>query len=160
MRNLVWGCCCLLLFAITIGCDSKPKANYGKLGLVAVGGRITLDGQPLATAVVTFEDTGDGTFSFGQTDSSGNYKLRLDSDMMGVKPGKKIVRISTSRKILGLNASEEAGEGSEGDAKPKPAKELVPDKYDKKSELTVDVTASNRTFNFELTSSAKSGGGS
>ena len=160
MRSLVWGGCCLLLFANTVGCDSKPKADYGKLGLVAVGGRITLDGQPLAKAVVTFEDAGDGTFSFGQTDSSGNYKLRLDTEMMGVKPGKKIVRISTTRKILGLNSSEAGDEGNEGDAKPEPAKELVPDKYHKKSELTVDVTASNRAFNFELTSSVKSSGGS
>lgn len=152
----------MMAFAITSGCESKPKGVYGTLGLVSVSGRVTLDGQPLANAVITFDDAQDGTFSYGQTDSSGNYKLRLDSDMMGVKPGKKIVRISTTRKILGLNSSEEGGESSSegGTAKPESAKELVPDKYYKKSELTADVTASNKTFNFELTSSAVSGGGS
>jgi hypothetical protein len=152
----------MLTIAMASGCESKPKAIYGTLGLVSVSGRVTLDGQPLAKAVITFDDVQDGTFSFGQTDSSGNYKLRLDSDMMGVKPGRKIVRISTTRKILGLNSSEEGGESNSegGVAKPEMEKELVPDKYYKKSELTAEVSASNKTFNFELKSSSTFGIGS
>lgn len=153
--------CLVLLAVLMAGCDSKPSSNYGSLGLVSVGGRITLDGQPLAKAVVSFDDA-DGTFSFAQTDSSGYYRLKFDSEMLGCKPGKKTVRISTTRKILGLNSSEEGGETSSDEqaAKTEPPKELVPAKYYKKSELTADVTASNRSFNFELTSSASSGGGS
>ena len=162
MRSRSLGCFWVLSFAIASGCDSKPKANYSKLGLVTVSGRVTLDGQPLAQAVVTFDDVQDGTFSFGQTNSSGNYKLRLDSDMMGVRPGRKIVRISTSRKILGLNSFESGGEsGSDEPAeKSEPAKELVPIRYNKKSELAADVSASNQTFNFELISTSPPGGGS
>ena len=154
--------CLMLAFAISSGCESKPKADYGALGLVSVSGRVTLDGRPLAKAVITFDDAQDGTFSYGQTDSGGNYKLRLDSDMMGVKPGKKIVRISTTRKILGLNSSEAGGESNSegGAAKSETAKELVPDKYYKKSELTADVSTSNKSFNFELNSTSPPGGGS
>ncbi len=158
MRSRALGCLWVLSFAIASGCDSKPKADYSKLGLVTVSGRVTLDGQPLARAVITFDDVQDGTFSFGQTNSSGNYKLRLDSDMMGVKPGRKIVRISTSRKILGLNSSESGSEsGSDEPAeKSERAKELVPSRYNKKSELTADVSASNQTFDFELNSKVAS----
>ena len=152
MRGHAFGVGLVLALAMLSGCESKPKAAYGSLGLVSVSGRVTLDGQPLAKAVITFDDVHDGTFSYGQTDSGGNYTLQLDSDMRGVKPGKKIVRISTARKILGLNSSEEAGESSvDGDAvKPVVGKERVPDKYYKNSELTAEVSPSNRTFHFDL----------
>lgn len=152
MRGNAFGMGLALALAMVSGCESKPKAAYGSLGLVSVNGRVTLNGQPLAQAVITFDDVQDGTFSYGQTDSGGNYTLQLDSDMRGVKPGKKIVRISTARKILGLNSSEEGGESSlDGDAvKPETAKELVPDKYYKNSELTAEVSSSKRTFHFDL----------
>ncbi len=152
LHRSAFGVGLVLALAMVSGCESKPKAAYGSLALVSVSGRVTLNGRPLAKAVITFDDTQDGTFSFGQTDSDGNYKLRLDSDMLGVKPGKKIVRVSTTRKLLGLNSSEEAGESSLDGAtgKLEVAKELVPDKYNKNSELTVDVSEKSRTFNFDL----------
>ena len=151
-RENAFGVGLVLALAMMSGCESKPKAAYGSLGLVSVNGQVMLNGQPLAKAVITFDDVQDGTFSYGQTDSGGNYTLQLDSDMRGVKPGKKIVRISTTRKILGLNSSEEGGESSlDGDAvKPEAAKERVPDKYYKNSELTADVSSSKRTFHFDL----------
>lgn len=155
-------CFLMLMIAMGSGCESKPKGFYGSLELVYVSGRVTLDGQPLAKAVITFDDAQDGSFSFGQTDSGGYFKLRLDSDMMGVKPGRKIVRISTTRKLLGLNTSEEGGESSSegGAAKPATEQELVPDIYYKRSELTAEVSASKTTFNFQLKSSPAVGGGS
>lgn len=152
MRGNAFGVGIVLALVLASGCESKPKAAYGSLGLVSVSGRVTLNGQPLAKAVVTFDDVQDGTFSYGQTDSHGHYTLQLDSDMRGVKPGKKIVRISTARKILGLNSSEEAGESSLDGAviKPEAAKERVPDKYYKNSELKAEVSPSSRTFHFDL----------
>ena len=54
----------------------------------------------LADAVVTF-DGDDGQFSYGLTDAAGHYTLQFDSVKQGVKTGKKTVRISTTRKILG-----------------------------------------------------------
>ena len=161
MRSRTLGCWVALSLAIASGCESKPATDYGKLGLVSVSGRVTLDGEPLAKAVITFDDVQDGTFSFGQTDSGGQYKLRFDSDMPGVKPGRKIVRISTSRKILGLNSSESGGEGGSDERveKPEPAKELVPGRYNRKSGLTADVGPSNRTFHFELSSKSAAADG-
>src|SRR5882762_5143855 len=99
--------CLLGLVVIGIGCETRPKANYDRLNLVKAGGTITLNGQSLPGAVVSFDDPTDGTFSYGLTNSSGHFKLQIDSVMAGVKPGAKIVRISTTRKILGLNTKEE-----------------------------------------------------
>lgn len=144
--------------AALLGCSGAPQANYGLLNLVDAYGTVTLDGKPLPDAVVTF-DAKDGQFSYGLTDSRGRYTLQIDSVKRGVTPGRKTVRISTSRKILGLNSSEEGSGGGEGASESEPAKELVPDKYYKKSELTAEVSASNTTFNFELKSSSASGGG-
>lgn len=142
-----------LMLLITCGCSTVPATDYGKLGLVDVSGTITLDGQPLADAVVTFEDPASGQFSFGRTDSSGAYEMQLDSEMWGVVPGEKLVRISTTRKILGLNSDEEGGseEGEEGPAAPR-AEEAVPEKYNTKSELRVTVSESESTFDFDLKS--------
>ncbi|MEK6257794.1 MAG: carboxypeptidase-like regulatory domain-containing protein [Planctomycetota bacterium] len=148
----------LFSVAALLGCSGAPRANYGRLNLVDAYGTVTLDGKPLPNAVVTF-DAEDGQFSYGLTDSRGRYKLQIDSVKSGVTPGRKTVRISTSRKILGLNSSEEESGGGEGASESGRAKELVPDKYYKKSELTAEVSASNTTFNFELKSSSASGGG-
>ena len=106
------------------GCGSGTKARYDTVELVTASGRVTLDGEPLAQAVVSFEDPTNGSFSFGLTDPSGYYKLQLDSVKAGVTVGKKAVRISTTRKILGLNSAEEAGESnSEGAPKAAPEPE-------------------------------------
>lgn len=143
----------LLMVTTTSGCGFGPAAEYGKLDLVSVSGTITLDDQPLPAAVVTFEDPANGAYSYGLTGSNGSYTLRLDSVKSGVTTGKKIVRVSTTRKILGLNSSEESGESStEGTAKAAPEPEKVPERYNKKSELTADVSSSQTKFDFKLLS--------
>lgn len=148
--------CVLLAFT---GCSPVPSTDYSKLGLVDVSGTIMLDGIPLAGAVVTFENPETEQFSYGRSDGDGRYTLQLDSDQGGVTPGKKIVRISTTRKILGLTDFEDGESAEDGEAQadgdqaaPEKSKELVPDKYYRKSELTVDVSSSNTTFDFDLTS--------
>jgi hypothetical protein len=156
MRHVFTFCSVLLTLAASLGCNNAPSSDYSKLGLVNARGKVTLDGQPLAKAVISF-DAEDGQFSYGLTDAGGNYTLQLDSEKRGVTPGKKIVRISTTRKILGLNTGEGEGEGDGGegaDGKPlkSDAKELVPDKYYKKSELTVEVTSGKTVYDFDLKS--------
>lgn len=140
---------CLVAFT---GCSVVPQPDYGKLKLVDAYGKVTLDGQPLPNAVITFEAP-DGQFSYALTDSAGKYTLQLDSEKAGVTPGQKIVRISTTRKILGLNAKEGEGEGDPVQkSAPEAPKELVPEKFNKKSELQVEVTADKRDYNFDLKS--------
>jgi hypothetical protein len=135
-----------------LGCSGVPQSDYSQLGLVDAYGTITLDSKPLENAVVTF-DAADGQFSYGLTDANGNYKLQLDSVKSGVTPGPKTVRISTTRKILGLNTTEGEGEADPGQKRAADApKELVPEKYNKQSELKVEVTPDKREYNFDLRS--------
>lgn len=144
-----------LLLGAVVGCNTSPQMRYDSVQLVEASGTVTLDGKPLPNAVVTFESPETGQFAYGMTDSDGYYTLQFDSAVDGVTPGRKIVRISTTRKILGLNSEEEAGEGGgegEGAAAAAPEKELVPAKYNKSSELTVEVTPDQTEYDFELSS--------
>ncbi len=147
----------LVILVATAGCGG-PVADYSMVDLVNGQGVVTLDGKPLASAVVTFEDPTDETFSYAMTDADGKYVLQFDSEMKGVKTGKKVVRISTTRKILGLNSKPgQAPEGEDGTAPkapaPKgPAGELVPDRYNKNSELTADVVQGTTQYDFALQS--------
>lgn len=151
------------LFAALVlsGCSATNSIDYGKVSLVGVSGTVTLDGQPLAAAVITFEDAASGNFSFARTNSSGEYTLQFDSEKDGVTPGKKVVRLSTTRTILGLRGEEgaEAGEASpESSVAAEKKKDLVPACYDKDSKLTVEVTASSGTFDFDLKSDCSTTG--
>ncbi len=144
---------CLLF---TAGCGGvAPTANYSTVTLLRVSGAVTLDGKPLPAAVVTF-DAEDGQFSYGLTDSNGKFSLQFDSAKSGVTPGQKTVRISTTRKILGLNSKEDGGgedSGGEGESSksPRPT-ELVPARYNQKSNLFVEVSSSKKHFEFPLVS--------
>lgn len=156
----------ILLFAVTTsaltGCEQTPQADYSKVDLLNVGGTVTMDGAPLVNAVVTFESPETGSFSYALTDLEGHYQLQFDSEMAGVTPGEKIVRISTAKKILGLNSNEEGGgdnaaefaeEGDEREAVASArAAELVPARYHRDSDRRVTVSASNTNFDFALTS--------
>jgi hypothetical protein len=121
------------------GCGAGD--GYAELGLVEVTGTVTLDDKPLAGANVSFESA-DKRSATGKTDAAGKYSLMYDSQTRGTTPGPKIVRITTA----------EVGEGggaAEGSAA---AKESIPPRYNRQSELTADVSASNKIFNFDLKS--------
>ncbi len=140
---------CLLALLLT-GCSATNSIDYGKVTLAQVSGTVTFDGQPLAGAVITFEDPTNGNFSFARTNSEGHYTLQFDSDVDGVTHGKKIVRLSTTRNILGLRGEEGKEEGeqpSEGGQQKR--SEAVPDCYNKDSKLSVEVTGSAE-ISFEL----------
>lgn len=143
-----------LIGGLFVGCDARSHADYSKIGLVEVSGEVSLDGEPLPNAVILFEAP-DGQFSYGVTDASGAYELLLDSRMSGVTPGEKTVRISTSRKLLGVNTTS-GGEVPEqeqlaGDL------ERVPARYNKASELRVVVPVSGgEQFDFALEGDGKS----
>ncbi len=124
------------------------RSNYEAITLVDVSGTVKLDGNPLPDAIVKFESA-DGQYSVGKTDSSGQYTLQFDSEKQGVTPGEKTVRISTAAS-LGEGGEEEDG-GSEG--QPANKTELVPEKYNKKSELKRTVEPKgDQTFDFNLKS--------
>jgi hypothetical protein len=154
-----------VIVLVAIGCGGPPQADYSKVNLVPVEGTVTLDGSPLPNAVITFENPDDGMFAYAMTDASGSYELRFDSVMMGCTPGTKIVRISTTRRILGLNAEEGEGEGELGEeemgeesedggaaAGRGSRSEQVPAKYNRESELTVEVAPGSEHYDFDLVS--------
>jgi hypothetical protein len=86
-----------LLLAIAGGCG-------GGTAIVPVSGRVTLGGQPLAGAVVTFQpvrDAGGATLhitgSVGKTNSDGRFELRLiEPNKAGAAVGQHRVTISTA----------------------------------------------------------------
>lgn len=141
-------CGVISLVLAVAGCESKPKSNYERLNLVNAGGTIMLDGQPLPNAVISFDDPADDTFAYGMTDSTGKYRLQIDSEMKGVRPGAKVVRISTTRKILGLNVNEDSDTSNKSVA----PTEQVPERYNKKSKLFVEVVTSKTNYDFSLDS--------
>lgn len=140
---------------VTSGCSRGPTVDYSKLNLVNGGGTITMDGQPLPNAVVMFEDLKDGTIAVGLTDSNGRYVLQIDSRKKGVTVGKKVVRISTATRIPGLNVGfgGEGGTDEEGESRSKgSSEELVPEKYNRQSDLIVEVSPGKTQYDFDLTS--------
>ncbi len=152
MRHLALMICSLIAPFFVVGCN-VPRSDYSLVDLVKVQGRVQLDGQPLPNAVITFEDPEDDTFSYAMTDRNGRYTLQFDSEMQGVKVGDKVVRISTTRKLLGLN-SDEGGGDPDGDRNPPQSNsgERVPKQYNQQSTLLVTVTRSTTRFDFDLES--------
>ena len=63
-------------------------------GLVPVAGTVTLDGEPVAGAKVTFIPAGPGIPATGTTDATGRYELRIGSGRTGVPRGRYGVTVS------------------------------------------------------------------
>jgi hypothetical protein len=106
----------------------------GKLpDLAPVTGKVTLDGQPLGNAVVSFVPQ-KGAASGGVTDAEGKYVLRYRDGTPGAALGQHQVLISTDL---------------EGEMTA--AAEKVPKKYNANSELTANVVAGGNEINFDLT---------
>jgi hypothetical protein len=115
MRSLL----CPILLLVVAGCNGQ--------GLAPVSGRITLDGRPLANAVVLFEPADDrhnpGMGSTGKTDADGRYELRqIQPDREGAIIGRHRVSIRTA-------------EHREERSSP----ERLPAMYNTDSKLTCDV---------------------
>lgn len=106
--------------------------------LASVTGVITLDGEPLPGAAVEFQPPG-GSPSEGVTDKRGVYRLEFSHDKRGVVMGLHKVRISTQRN----DSEDERGE-------PVVAREIVPARYNRRSELTAEVKPGGNVIDFAL----------
>ncbi len=125
-----FGICVVAVCLAMVGC-SKPG------DLSSVTGKVTLNGDPLADAYVEFYPQGEsGNLAYGKTNSAGVYEARVSSSMGGATLGQNLVRISTK--------GEEAS-----------SVEKVPAKYNKNSELKVEVKEGANTFDFELEAAEK-----
>jgi len=125
-RNL-W---CLIALVGISGCfgggESLPE-------LTIVTGTVTLDGNPLPGANVIFQPQ-QGKTTFAMTDESGEYELMYNQDVAGAVPGNYTVKITKEK-----NPEE-------------PGIELVPAKYNEKTNLKADVKPGEENhFQFDLT---------
>jgi hypothetical protein len=125
------------------GCSTSKTAP--------VSGRITLDGQPLADAHITFQPVGNsdqsspGMGSYARADSTGAYTLRLvESNQPGAVVGQHRVEI---------NLRNDSSDDGDRRGKSPAAKIAIPAKYNRQSELTIEITAAGKTdANFDLSS--------
>ncbi|MCC9642130.1 carboxypeptidase-like regulatory domain-containing protein [Rhodopirellula sp. JC740] len=136
------------------GCGPSAQADYASIGLVPITGTVTLDGQPVEGAVVQFVAP-DTTFSYGTTDAEGHYEMKFNSEVMGVPPGDKIVRISTT-----TSTGEVDTEGADDDddaprrrkKKTRDPNEKIPAAYNEDSQIKATVSAGQVVYDFALKS--------
>jgi hypothetical protein len=129
--------CCLTAALVTAG-GCGPDGPE----VAPVTGTITMDGMPLDDALVEFSPQAAGRPSYGRTDLEGRYELRYTQDRLGAMPGEHIVRIKTYRRA-------NPDDGVYG------RPELVPAKYNTKSELKRTVESKKNLINLDLESKHK-----
>jgi hypothetical protein len=128
----------MVLLSLTIlGCnDSGPP-----LGIVS--GTITLDGEPLEGAQVTFDplfSDGSPAYSKELTDENGYYEMWYQTDRKGVLIGEHTVYIQTEQ--------HQQMEDGRNIVVP----ERVPARYNQETELKITVEKGKQEKNFDLTS--------
>jgi predicted small lipoprotein YifL len=120
----------LVLLAALGGCGkSGPE-------VAPVHGRVTLNGQPLASADVQFQPDGAQRPSTGRTDANGHYELMYRRGQVGALVGQHSVRISVSAEIV----------------KNPP---IIAAHFDTKTELHRDVKSGDNEFDFDVTTEKK-----
>ena len=120
----------LLSLVVCMGCGG----DFGK-----VSGTITLDGEPVEGALVTFEPEAGGRMSYGRTDESVNYTLVYTNEQDGAEIGKH--RVIIEGKVDG-----DPDQGIESRA------EYIPAEYNSQSTLTAEVTGGRQTHDSKLES--------
>jgi hypothetical protein len=133
-----------LALVAALGCGSRP--------IVPVSGKVTLNGKPLANAMVAFNpipkegSSEAGPGSVGTTDENGAFTLKVSPDRKGALVGRHRVAISATNPPTGG-----------GDARlPRGGRALrntIPSRYNEQSELTLEVPSGGTDrADFELTS--------
>ncbi|EAQ81283.1 hypothetical protein DSM3645_22866 [Blastopirellula marina DSM 3645] len=129
-----------LLLVLTWGCGGDQIDPEYK----PVSGTVTLDGQPLPDAQISFVPPGTGSSGSGFTDEYGKYELYYAARRGGAKLGENRVFITKNKPSTGKRG-EFAGV-SEADM------EMLPARYNRKTELTATVEDKRNEINFDLKS--------
>lgn len=131
------------VLCLVAGCsDSGPPVGI-------VTGTVTLDGEPLPNAEVSFEPLfpeGSSSTSARRTDENGYYKMQYSIDRPGVLMGEHQVQIST--------AYDEKIPDPRDPSRTtlKKYRETVPVKYNWETELKYTVVKGKQEANFDLRS--------
>jgi hypothetical protein len=161
----------LLLIVLTVCCFGCTGGG-NEVDLGTVSGVVTMDGKPLADAIVVFAPA-EGNPSTGRTDTNGSYELSYLGNAKGAILGNHKVSITTGEfldeaetidgdtDLANVDLSEttaietppDSGESQSRNHSPKDVKkETIPAKYNSQTELKADVKAGANTFNFDLVS--------
>jgi hypothetical protein len=133
-----------LSLALAVGCESGSK-------YASVSGRVTLNGQPLANATVSFQPIAEGSVnapgpgSTAKTNANGEYKLMAADGRSGAWVGKHRVQISlVTEQVADTDARAPRGGWPQADK--------VPARYnrDSKEEFTVPAGGTDKA-DFALT---------
>jgi hypothetical protein len=138
--NLFVACAALGL----LGCGTQAK-------VVPVSGQVTLDGRPLPHALVTFQpvahdkNPNPGPGSTGRTDAEGRYTLRV--------VGRPESGALTGNHRVSIVAYEGEVPGTTDDANPALPRQILPERYNATTELSIRVPANGTdAADFPLTS--------
>lgn len=147
----------LAMSVLLTGCAPSTVDRPDTTG---VTGTVTLDGEPVEGAVVTFVPTGDGQSAVGKTDGSGQYRLTTFGGGDGAITGEyqvKIAKYAAPEAVEASGTAEGEGAGVEYEEDPNDTGEqesLLPEKYasESTSGLTATVSENATTFDFQLES--------
>ena len=116
-----------ILFVMFVGCGSDD-------GRATVRGSVTFDGVPLDAGVIALvPEPGTSGLAAGGVIESGSYSSASD----GPLPGKYMVQITASRKTGQMVEQTE---------------QYIPAKYNKNTELIVEIESGSNRCDFELSS--------
>lgn len=121
-----------LISAIGAGCGGGGQPALGE-----VTGRVTLDGKPLAGAIIMASPEV-GRPGTATLDSDGKYVLKYTEGVEGTKLGRNKISFVWPTDVSGPR---------------------IPAKYAEKSELVIDVKKGTNTFDFPLESEAGAASG-
>jgi hypothetical protein len=151
----------LLIALVCVSLGSVFSVGCGGSSAATVVGTVTMDGQPLPNARVTFTPKEGGQTAIGKTDSSGKYEL-YRRDERGAPVGSYEVRVTTIQEP-GTAVSSDipsdsedylsqvAGESSRTGSNQSP-KETIPARYNTQTTLSFEVEGGPNRFDLELTS--------
>ena len=130
--------CCLLAFAAAWAAGCSSGLPYGD-----VQGEVTLDNQPLSEGIVRFVPVDGKTPTASALIEGGKFSER-------VPIGRHRVEISSPRLPKGLTSSKQMKRGTvdEGSA----LEELLPERYNVRSELKAEVNKGTNEVRFDLKS--------
>lgn len=147
-----------ILAAVSLVCVAGCGEGGPKLGTVT--GTVTMDGQPLADALVTFMPVEPGPAATGTTDAAGKYQL-LSGDRQGAVLGQHKVAVKSLKsggEAWGKMSEEEYQKAAMGGRNASAydnatVVEPIPARYNANTELVKEVESGENVIDLELTSS-------
>jgi hypothetical protein len=118
----------LALALSVVSCSSEST-------LIPIGGSVTLDGTPLPDGDILFTPA---NFQFG----SEAAKIKDGAYQVALRPGQSKVQIRASRPVP----------GKKGPMGEQLIEDYIPPKYNDQSNLSIDVSSSQRKHDFQLQS--------